>query len=104
MLIKANALGYYAGDDEILDDHEQATLVPLEGDKVLCVLCNKTLASMFSAKRHINISHQTNQKARCQICQKIFKNTYSRNAHMKQMHGVSASMMKNAITLPTSQQ
>ena len=95
-----NTLGYYEAEEEVLDAQEQADLIPIEGDKILCLKCNKTLASMKSAKQHFNLSHQTNQKAYCQICHKVFKNTHSRNVHMKQTHGVSASMMKNAITMP----
>ena len=97
------ALGYY-GEDDILDDQEQAALVPMEGEKVMCVQCNKVLGSMYSAKRHYVSRHQQNQKARCQICQKVYKNINSRNAHMKIEHGVSASMMKKAVSMPQQHQ
>ena len=32
-------LGYYEGEEDILDDNEQAALVPMEGEKTLCLLC-----------------------------------------------------------------
>ena len=86
----------------MLEDHEQAALVPIEGDKVLCVQCKKVLGSMFSAKRHYVSRHQQNQKARCQICHKIYKNSNSKNAHMIIAHGVSAGMMKRAVTMPNN--
>ena len=95
-------LGYYDVEEEaLLEDHEQAALVPIEGDKVLCVQCKKVLGTMFSAKRHYIAKHQPNQKARCQFCQKIYKNSNTRNAHMIQMHGVSATMLKRAVTMPS---
>ena len=84
-----------------LDDHEQAALVPMEGGKVLCLKCNKTLAHMGSAMRHFRSSHQQNQRVRCQICHKVFKNLNSKNTHVMRIHGVSATMMKNAIHLPS---
>ena len=101
-----NTLGYYDNyeeEEEVLNDNEQAALVPMEQDKVLCVNCNKILGNMRSAKRHFVAFHQKNQKARCQICQKIYKNVNTRNAHMLSMHGVSARLMKNAVSMDTSQ-
>ena len=56
---------------------------------------------MRSAKRHYVLRHQQNQKARCQICQKIYKNITSRDTHMIHIHGVSAGMMKRAVTMPS---
>jgi len=99
--------GYY--EEEIMDEaddiSEQAALIPMnDGDKVLCVKCNKILGSMHSAKRHYNISHQQNIKARCQICGKVYKNQNSRQVHMIQTHGVTAKMMKNAIPMPQNPQ
>ena len=94
-------LGYYEEED-ILDDNEQAALVPMEGEKRLCILCNKLLGSMYSAKRHYVARHQTNQKVRCQICQKFYKNAQTRDSHMIQMHKISANMMKNAISMPST--
>ena len=95
-------LGYYEGEEDILDDNEQAALVPMEGEKTLCLLCNKLLGSMYSAKRHYIARHQTNQKVRCQICQKFYKNAQTRDSHMIQMHKISANMMKNAISMPST--
>ena len=83
-----------------MDDQEQAALIPMEDEKVLCVQCNKVLASMNSAKRHFEVKHQQNQKVRCQICRKVFKNAYSRGVHLIQHHGVSGKMMKNAVPMP----
>ena len=101
-----NTLGYYDDyeeDDEVLNDNEQAALVPMEGqgDKVLCLKCNKILGSMFSAKRHFISRHQQSQKSRCQLCQKLYKNVNSRDAHMIIAHGISSRMMKNAVTMPS---
>ena len=93
-------LGYYEAEEVILDAQELPDLVPIEGDKILCLKCNKSLGSMQAAKKHFNLIHETNQRAFCQICQKVFKNSHSRNVHIKRHHGVSASMMKNAITMP----
>ena len=76
----------------------------MDGDRVLCAQCNKVLGSMYSAKRHYISRHQKNQKARCQICRKVYKNTASRYAHMVQFHGLSATMMKNAIPMPDTNQ
>jgi len=106
-LQKHCALGYYEEEimDEAHDISEQAALIPMnDGDKVLCVKCNKILGSMHSAKRHYNISHQQNIKARCQICGKVYKNQNSRQVHMIQTHGVTAKMMKNAIPMPQNPQ
>ena len=91
---------YYEAEEGGLDTQEQADLVPIDGDKILCLKCNKTLATMQSAKQHFNLRHQTQQTAYCPVCQKAFKNTHSRNVHIKRHHGVSSSMMKNAITMP----
>ena len=93
-------LGYYETEEVNLDVQDQADLVPIEGDKILCLKCNKTLANMQSAKQHFNLRHQTQETAYCQVCQKAFKNTHSRNVHIKRHHGVTSSMMKNAVTMP----
>ena len=87
----------------MLNDNEQAALVPMEGqgDKVLCLRCNKILGTMFSAKRHFISRHQQSQKSRCQLCQKLYKNVNSRDAHMIIAHGISSRMMKNAVTMPS---
>ena len=90
--------GYFEVD-VILDDHDQAALVPMEGEKVMCLKCNKVLGNIRSAKRHYVARHQQNQKARCQICQKVYKNVNSRDAHMNHAHGISASMMKKAVSM-----
>ena len=83
-----------------MDDQEQAALVPIEGEKVLCVQCQKVLSSMNNAKRHYIIRHQQNQRIQCQICHKLYKNIHSRDTHLIQIHGVKASMMKRAVKMP----
>ena len=56
---------------------------------------------MPSGKRHYASRHQPNEPMACNVCNKMLKNRQARNQHLRQMHGVTTAMLKNAILQPS---
>ena len=92
----------YAGY-ETQNEASDELLVQLSDGKVACLKCGKHLSSIHSAKRHFISVHQQNEQAQCRVCQKTFKNIQTRDSHSRQAHGVTNSMLKNAIRMPSQQ-
>ena len=68
--------------------------------KVACLQCGKRLSNLNNGRRHFASAHQLNQPAKCNVCQHIFKNSQTRDSHLRQKHGLSPAMIKNAVKMP----
>ena len=90
--------GYLLLDDTM--DDTAGLLAPLESGKVACLTCGKTISSMQNAKRHFKLTHQLNQAVKCRLCKAVFKNHTSRDTHQRKIHGLTPSMLRNAVRVP----
>jgi len=68
--------------------------------KVACLQCGKRLSNLNNGRRHFASAHQLNQPAKCNVCQHVFKNSQTRDSHLRQKHGLSPAMIKNAVKMP----
>ena len=94
--------GYYeeSYSEEHYEENEAIGLAPLPDGKVKCLKCGKILSKMGNAKRHYAFTHQPNKPAKCHICQAVFKNAEYRDNHQRNNHGVTPSMIRNAVPPP----
>ena len=79
-------------------------LVPMPDGKVACLQCGKRLSNLNNGRRHFASAHQLNQPAKCNVCNHIFKNSQTRDSHLRQKHGLSPAMIKNAVKMPMTPQ
>ena len=88
-------------DYELEEEDSAAGLAQLPDGSVTCLKCGKTLSTISNANRHYRIHHLPNQPSRCPICKLVFKNKMYKGDHMRNVHKLSASAMKNTFKPPT---
>ena len=91
---------YIAEEDQGGFEEYEGLLVPMPDGKVACLQCGKRLSNLNNGRRHFASAHQLNQPAKCNVCQHIFKNSQTRDSHLRQKHGLSPAMIKNAVKMP----
>ena len=85
------------------DTDRSGFLIPLPDGRVQCLQCGKQISNIKNGKRHLRMVHQSNAPSMCKICKKFFKNKQTIDTHMRQSHGITPSMMNNAIQIPFDQ-
>ena len=100
-------LGYVEEEGEVVEVEASTSsgggivgLVPLANGTVQCLTCGKTLATIQSAKRHYKLVHATDmsdKRYQCEICHSTFAVESYKNDHMRVIHGITQTMLKNRV-------
>ena len=77
--------------------------MPTDGKKGLCLVCNKTFATLSSAKRHFQNNHLEKQPINCPLCQQEFATKSKCEEHLQKDHKISSSELKNSTFIPLTE-
>ena len=78
--------GRISVDFSVLDVIE-SLLVTMAGGGTMCGKCGKVLSHRYDARRHVRISHFSQDQYECEDCGKVLKHYWAYGDHMRKTHG-----------------
>ena len=82
----------------------KTNVVPTDGKKGLCLVCNKTFSRLDSAKRHFQNNHVVKPPMTCPLCYQEFATKPKCEEHLNKDHKIaSLDELKNSTFIPLTE-